>query len=381
MQVFEILTYNLKDVKFKDNINYFDDLLKASHVNYTDIMFCFNGDLGGNVCKKLIKMFPQFSEYVQYLEESKRFYKSVPDYCFSSIKNFNGQIQKYIKAEQKDDFSALLKKIPNTINFGFMGVVLDNINWYKNEFQKPVFHSNSEKIDYYDHLFNPYYSNSIRFFKEFDYGNKINLVEIVIERKILKNELEPYPDSFKEILLKLGTPTQSRLKCIFNKTENKKWLNASKTFESFMEEKSNKIGFFHNSNCLNIDEEYLINSVTPASGFSPKTIFTKIAKTKEFKYCFCKNGTYRYQFKNSYNHIFTVELMNIPFSSFFVASIRVEGYNFLHTVCVIRREAIKDSFKAKTYAEEVFSVATRVKNEYSEKLLFLYGHTPKWYAK
>ena len=290
-------------------------------------------------------------------------------------------MQKYIKAEHKEDFSALIKKIPNTINFGFMGVVLDNIDWYKNGFQEPVFYSNSKKIDYYDHQFNSYFSNSIRFFKEFDFGNKLNIVQVIIERKITEDDLELYPDLFREILIKLAGPTHSTLKCIFSKTENEKWLNASKDFSSFLEEKSNKKSVFQNSDDFNTDDGYLIDWVTPVSGFSPKTVFNKIAKAREFEYCFCKNGCYRYRFKNSNNHIFTVELMNIPFSSFFEASISIEGYNFAHTVCNTRRVTVKNPSEAKLFAEEVFDGAIKAKNEYSEKLLFLYGYTPKWYIK
>ena len=82
--------------------------------------------------------------------------------------------------DHKEDFDALLKKIPNPINFGFMGVVLDNVDWYDTASQKSDLFLQYDKHDIYDHKFNYYFSNSIRFFKEFDFGNKLNLVEIMI---------------------------------------------------------------------------------------------------------------------------------------------------------------------------------------------------------
>ncbi len=383
MKVFEFFTYNLKDVKFKNNKSYFDDFLKELDLNYTDIMFCFKSDFSGNVCKKIIKIFPQLSEYVQHLEESVCYFKSAPEYCFSSIKINGGQEQmvRYIKEEHKDEFSALIKKIPNTINFGCMGVILDNINWYKEEFHRPFFYSNCQEINYYNHQFSSYYSNSIRFFKEMDFGNKLNLVQVVIERKVFEDDLEPYSNTFREVLLKLGIPTHSRLECVFSKAEKEEWLNASKKFRCFIEEKGDEKKAFQNINHLGIDKEYLTDSVTPVSGFSPKTIFNKIAKAKGFKCCFGKNGCHRYQLKNLYEHTFIVELMNIPFSSFFEASISVEGYNFTHTLYATQRTTLKNSTEAELFAEEVFNIAIKAKNDYSEELLFLYGHTPKWYTK
>ena len=44
---------------------------------------------------------------------------------------------KYINQNHTDDFDALLKKIPKSINFGFMGIALDNVNWYDTISQKP----------------------------------------------------------------------------------------------------------------------------------------------------------------------------------------------------------------------------------------------------
>ena len=211
MQVFEIFTYNLNSIKFKDTKDYFDGLLEKFGLSYTDIMFSFTSDSSGNLCKKVVKTFPQLSEYIKHLEESERYFKSVPDNCFTSIWNNNGQIAKYIKAEQVEDFSALLRKIPNPINFGFMGVVLDNINWYKDEVQKPTFYSPTDNIDYYNHRFNTYFSNSIRFFKEFDFGNKLNIVDVVIERQIDNDSVRQYPGAFNELLESLGTPINSKL--------------------------------------------------------------------------------------------------------------------------------------------------------------------------
>ena len=380
MQVFEIFTYNLNSIKFKDTKDYFDGLLEKFGISYTDIMFCFTSDFSGNLCKKVVKTFPQLSEYIKHLEESERYFKSVPDNCFTSIWNNNGQIAKYIKAEQVEDFSALLRKIPNPINFGFMGVVLDNINWYKDEVQKPTFYSPTDNIDYYNHRFNTYFSNSIRFFKEFDFGNKLNIVDVVIERQIDNDSLRQYPGAFNELLARLGTPINSKLECVFNAEENKVWSDSSKKFKQLVEENNKICVPFSKNKQYEVDENYLIDSITPISGFSPKTVFKKIAKGKGYKYCFCKNGCYRFQHINSNKHIFTVELMNIPFSSFFDASISAKGYNYEHTVCYTGQVRVKSVADAEAFAKSVFSIADEAECKYADKLLSLYGKTPDWFV-
>ena len=158
------------------------------------------------------------------------------------------------------------------------------------------------------------------------------------------------------------------------------WSDSSKKFKQLVEE-NNKIcvPFFKNKQ-YEVDENYLIDSITPISGFSPKTVFKKIAKGKGYKYCFCKNGCYRFQHINSNKHIFTVELMNIPFSSFFDASISVKGYNYEHTVCYTGQVRVKSVADAEAFAKSVFSIADEAECKYADKLLSLYGKTPDWFV-
>ena len=282
-----------------------------------------------------------------------------------------------MNTDHKEDFDALLKKIPNPINFGFMGVVLDNVNWYDTASQKSDLFLQYDKHDIYDHKFSYYFSNSIRFFKEFDFGNKLNLVEIMIERIVRSNCLIPYPDKFKQLLNELGKPRHNALKCVFDDIENEKWINASKEFKDALN-KSEKNLIIGKEDL--IKDNYLVDSVTPVSGFSPKTVFNKVAKTKGYTNFLVKNGCYRYKKSNSNNHTFIVELLNFPFSSFFSASISVVGYNFHHNIFNTQQETIKNEICAEKYAKKVFDISALLEKEYEEKLLLLYGETPHWYV-
>lgn len=379
MQVFESFTYNLNNIKFKDTKVFFDDLFETLNLNYSGIMFCFNADSDGSNCKKVIKKFPQLEDYRQYLKESVRYFKSAPDYCLCSVKkDKEGNIVKHMNANHIDDFNALLKKIPNPINFGFMGIALDNVNWYDTISQKPAFVSRDEKYDIYDHKFSCYFSNSVRFFKEFDFGNKLNLVEIMIERMVLGDALIQYPNKFVQILNQLGEPKSKVLKCIFDDIEKKEWVNASKKVQDMINNNHNNFIIYEEESF--IKENYLIDSVTPIKGFSPKVLFNKIAKTKGYTNFSVNNSCYRFKKNNKNNHMFIVEILNQPFSSFFVAYIRVIGYNFNHTIFTTQQEIIKNKTCAEIYAKKIFDIVAQLEKEYEEKLLFLYGETPYWYV-
>lgn len=376
MRVFEIFTYNLNSIKFKDTKDYFDGLLERFDMSYTDIMFSFTDGFSGELCQKIKKTFPALSEYILHIKESERYFKSAPDNCFTSIRKNNGKIEKYLKAGHNDDFGALLKKIPRPINFGFMGVVLDNVNWYKDEFQKPVMSLPNGKYDILYHKFPYYFSNSVRFFKEFDFGNKLNLVEIMIERKAIKDSLTPCPTEFEQFLNQLGKPKYKDLKCVFDDDENKKWENASEEFNTMLNN-NNKNLIVSKKNLK--DEEYLVDWITPVSGFSPKAVFNKTAKNNGYTNFSFENGFRRYKKSNSNNHTFIVELSNPPFSSFFSTCISVVGYNFNHILFSSKEETVKDETTAKMYAEKIFEISSRLEKEYEEKLLSLYGKTPGWY--
>ena len=199
MRVFEYFTYNLNQIRFKETKDFFDNLLKTLDLQYSGVAFNFKDDYNGDICDKIIKKFPNLKEYKQYAGV-----ESSVGYFFSSFRvKDDSEIIIYVNKEHQDDFSALVRKIPNPINFGFMGVALDNVNWYGEKTQTPVFYSRVGKCDIYSNKFHCYYSNSIRLFKEFDFGNKLNLVEIMIERTIEKDDLGPYPEKFNQLLEKL----------------------------------------------------------------------------------------------------------------------------------------------------------------------------------
>lgn len=387
MQVFEYFIYNLKQIRFKDTKDYFDELLKTISVEYSDIAFQFNAGSRDDRCEKTIKKFPELAEYKLYIPFSARYAVSQEEYFLSSVRgDSDGKISTGIKPQHKEAFCELLKKIPNTINFSYMGVVLDKVDWDGTGVQSPVFYSNSEIINTYtcngfSCNFDNYFSNSIRFFKDWSCGNKINEVKIMIERQIENDILVDYPDSFKKVLEHLGKSKYSFLCCVFDDVEKKRWVEASKTFEEVIEhDRKTKNYVFSGRAEGEKQDDYIINSVTPVGGFSPKKAFGKYAKPNGYKYVSCVNGRYEYKKVNSNNHAFKAFFLNIPLSSLFEVSIEVEGYNFKHWICTTQTETVKTVDDAELYAEKVFEIASNLEKKYTEELLNNYGKTPFWYV-
>lgn len=109
-----------------------------------------------------------------------------------------------------------------------MGVVLDNISWDQETERKPIFTPNALGSIVPSHRFCTYYSNSIRFFKEFDYGNKLNLVELMVERTGDFTQLSSLPPAFGKICACLGKPMDRELKCVFSAEEKKRFRQQSR---------------------------------------------------------------------------------------------------------------------------------------------------------
>ncbi len=382
MQVFEVFEYNLNHIKFKDNKGFFDGILKELNVEYSDIAFCFETDYSGSVCDKAIKHFPVLKEYKQYLEASERWTGSPPEYRLCSIRtDCDGRILPYAQKNHIDAFCGLLKKIPNTINFGFMGVILDNIDWYGSDSQTPMVSSCLQEGVYSNFRFERHFSNSIRFFKEYDYGNKLNSVKLMIERREENGALCSYPAAFTRMLEILGKPKYQYLKCQFNDAEKEKWEESAQNVVEIIRQDRKEIDSCAAAIESSLDKMgYLLDSVTPVAGFSPKSTFVKGAKKKGYQNLSCRNGCYQYAKRNKSNHTFVVEIMNISFSSFFEGSIYAQGYNFKHVLYTANQVAIKDATYAEDYADKMFEMASEMEKKYTNLLESVYGKTPQWFA-
>lgn len=370
MRVFDIYTYNLKQLKFKDNKDFFDRMLSKYGFKYNDIGFCFKADFEGLVCDKTVSMFPALAQYKKYITSQN----NVPEYQMSSISvGENGEISLHIERAHIDDFSILLKKIPHTLNFVFMGVILDNIAWNNSFGSNPHFAPDSANRIIGDHCFTNYYSNSIRFIKEFDYGNKLNRVDILIERAWDSEKLLPCDSKLYEFSDSLGMPVSKKTVCVFDDAEREKLRIADeKMWGQIIEFKRNYSGIVSDR----IQE--ITTTFSQVKGFTPKK-FASIAGKYGYKYAKCVNGEYEYKKVNMYNHTFKVSFYVKPYTSFIASEIHVSGYNFKFSLTDIPEMIVESEESAESYVSEIFRIAYDMEKNFTDEFFSCYGKTPDWY--
>ena len=371
MRVFEMDSYNLKQLRFKENKDFFDSLLREHQFAYTDVAFTFK--FGHR--EKVSGFFPELDKYWQDIVR-KEF--SYPEKIFSSVfVDARDNVSLHLDREHLEPFDRLLKKIPNPINFGFMGVVLDNVNWYGDAAQPPVFSKRKREL-VGDSLFHCYFSNSVRFRKEFDYGNKLNLADVLIDRTGDADALAPYPARFEEFLSKLGKPKWRARKCVFDEPERARLDAEHERLRGLMKARegaySEKFGGFACDG-----DDWVLMSVTPMKGFSPKRILSGYAEEAGYRYAGYQYGIYQFQKLSPDNHLFFVEFDTGTCSSHVFASVSAKGYNFSHEICSTTQIAVRKSDDLTEYAKLVFETARQAESDWSGELLRAYGETPKWF--
>lgn len=362
MRIFEKISFNLNKIKFKENYGFLTALLDERGIAYPDLGFHFSH--AHTTMEKIKSKFPALTHYCE-------------EKVFSSTLS-GGTI--YLAEEEKSDFITLLGKIPHSYNFGFMTVVLDNIDWYGNGASEGV---NLVPPTKTSGVFNSrYYSNHIRFRKEFDYGNKYNFVTFCIERFGDDKQLEPLPLAFEEIISSLGKPYHRELQCVDDKPERERCTAAALKIRSRFE-RGQFTHRFNEFECSTPPKgptfESAVDDITPTKGISPKKAITAPARRHGYKFVSYCQGEYDYRRSNGNNHTFEVKFVVPPFTPFLFADIRVFGYNF--NVPLPGGDEIKprtDDNIAK-YAEICFGIADELEEALADELFCTFGRTPDWY--
>lgn len=387
MRVFDVYSYNLKHIRFKDNKDYFEKLLSDLGMSYTDIGFCFHSGYEDSGCQKAVDKFPGLNKYKRYYAESELYDGSLPEWQLSSVSiNESGTINAHIDRKDFDLIGNVLKKVPHSINFWSMGVLLDNIKWSENSVSTPCFKpypGNNAVI--IDSKYRCYYSNSIRFIKEFDYGNKLNEVEVLCERFGDSENIVPLPDKFEKFCSCLGKPTSFGRTMVFDKAEEEKLQIANEVIKQTIDVYKYRDWFvefkrFYPKTAQGIARE-VMDSLVPIKGFSPKKVFTDIAKNYGFKYKRCLNGLYELLKTTAYGHTIKVSFMTRPLSSLLAADISIGSYNFNFTFALFDEIIADGEAMVECYAKRVFEAAEDIEKNYAEKLFEHFGKTPDWCVK
>ncbi len=377
MRAYERISFNLKQIKFKENKEFLDSLLEKYGYKYKNIAFDFA--LGSeNDFQRINKNFPALIKYKMTLPSDPNMSGSDQETYFSSVRDLKNGEDIFVDSKDIPQFCALLNKIPNTINFGSMEVVLDGIDWYGDGSGHKA---GKPKHNFF--AFAKYFNNTIRYIKHWDSGNKYNIIDFVIDRTLSDEEIRPYPEAFEKMLAELGKPLSKNIECVFEEEEQKAWEEAKKPLQNRIlkedfsghfdryKEESQKLNSFSR----------LLEGVQPEnlSGFSPKKGFNKAAKKYGFKYNTCADGCYIYKKINENNHTITVELTKERRSKIFGTTFVFTGCNFHHYYKNLPQTEINDENEAEEFAESSFLAALEFEEKYDDEMLKAYGKTPKWY--
>ena len=352
MKIIEQIWFNLKQIRFKETKAYLDGLTDKYGWSYKNMAFSF---CTGST-EKAFKMFPMLKKYD----------RSLP---YRSIISSMDDNTLYVDKNDENELCRIITKVPNPINFGFINVYLDNIDWYGESKESLPAHF-FEGIPY------ELYGNNIRMRKEFDYGNKFNPVCITIDRSTDTGELREYPIGFTNFLTEMGKPHAKDIFCIFPEVQKEVFENKKKKLSA---ELKNKYTIESKDLIAKDGEEYIMARSQSLSGFSPKAIFTKEAKVHGYM---CKKISHRtvYAKTNEHNHMFCVDITVPPFTKLSFAELEIKGNNFNITVPLCDNDILLDCEEtAREYAKRVFDIADRVIGDVENTVYESFGNTPKWY--
>ena len=68
MRVYKILTFNIKNILFKNTLDYLESCLKENGIRYDSLSSCFTSFAGRVHLRKLFAKYPQFEKYYKVRE-------------------------------------------------------------------------------------------------------------------------------------------------------------------------------------------------------------------------------------------------------------------------------------------------------------------------
>ena len=378
MKVYETFTFNLNKIKFKDNKDFLDSLLTSLGLGYSDVAFSFVAS--EEQADNFLSRYPEFEKYKHYglwVNENS-------PVISSRYRREDETIALYIDKEHQSKLAEILKKIPRPINFPFISVMLDSVDWYGDGENEPVFSSTPGTEEQAERFFDGYHSNNIVLGKEFDWGTKYNFVYVTIDRRGDADSLAPYPEKFESFLSALGTKVyHQELRCVFATEEKRGYDEAREALRRQVDRNKfdSEFADFKLMDGKNYSDRIprKIEELTPISGFSPKAVLTQAAKKKKYRYAYFEGGIYAFKKKNQYGHTVSLNFMIEPFSSRLSAWLEYTGYNYTLGSAFFPTVIVHTENEMLRYAQKVSELSQISEEEYEEKLFETFGRTPVWF--
>lgn len=367
MRVFDKYTFNIIDkVKFKDTKKYLDDMLANLRLNYNNVSFTFQSFM--TQLNKVTEKYPNLDKYrygyYQY-NDSEVLTSLTPKWA-------NGEI--YAAKEDWDSIFSIVSKVPRGFNV-LPTLVLDKIDWYgegTREAALKVSEITEDKAMIY--LSRLVINSQIIMERQYDYGNKYNIVHVVVEATT-EGEPRDTTDIIKKLEPYLGQPDYNVRMCRFDIEENKLFekrsLECENKLKSMVEEfyPSRKHDYMKNVKFIpNLADKKKIKAAFKGTDF---TLGDRKGLLPGMNHVLCIDK-HNYQFEIVFDRT-----QSSP--DYFYFYIYVRGCNFSidSGQKIIFASSEEESVDM---LSKIADFCMKIKAEFGDMLEENFGNTPGWYT-
>ena len=390
IRVFDKYVYNIADkVKFKDTIKYLENMMQDCDLQYQDISFHFDGY---EALDKVLEKYPELSKYYfDFFRTERKILTSI------TPKWADGKI--YAEPEDWSAIFSIIAKVPRGYHL-FPAITFDKIDWYGEGVREAALNVNSTTKGHAMMCGTHTAINSqITLEREYDYGNKYNMVSVVVEATT-EDEPRDTSDIIKKLEPYLGQPAiiQNGI-CRFSIEENtllkEHERTCSKTLQRMIEDVYPEEE--RSDSAIYVDKLTYICDVYPEEKTSNSTVYVSfipnLANKKKIDKAFKETDFVlgdRDGLLPGMNHVICVDKHNYQFEitfnrtqsspNYFYFYIDVKGYNFYikseqNTIYASSEEEAME----KLYGLADFCM--KLKDEFGAILEKNFGCTPEWYMR
>ena len=368
MRVFDFYQFNIAEhVSYKDTVAYLQNMLSELGLGYKNLSF--NIDL---IMRKEISDI--IADY-PHLERYKYFYNRYRRDILTSMTPEWGQGKIYVEKDDKDSVLDIFSKAARVYNFvGTM--ILQQIDWFGDGIKPTAFNQTWDIGEPTICGSNGIVNNSIILTRSFGYGNKTNIIGLLIE-----STTDGEPRDTGELLLRLepylGKPIFSRRDCYFEPKESELFETYRKEARDILRQKISEI----DSKDKEKYRTHVNDTFVPA--LIDKKMIRDVFRDTDFTVLPKRKGDLP-----GMNSLTCVDRHNFKYTldidrsslcpTFFYFYICITGCNF---VLSSDQEVIMAADR-KEAAEKLSYLAkfvTGLKNEFGGYLAERFGDTPGWY--
>ncbi len=368
MRVFDIYTYNIVSiVKFKDTKKYVDTMLEELGLTYNNVAFTYRGFL--TPLGAMVEKYPNLSKYVHH-------YMPFRDDIITSLTPDWSKGQVYADKEDWDSLFQIVSKCPRGMNI-IPTLAFDGIDWYGEGVKPSVIGYLNEHMENGAQTFgvNNVIGNQIIMQREYDYGNKYNILQVVVEATGDGGKTPRDTSDIVEKLEKyLGKPERFVRTCRYSREKEKEFRKKSSLCENILKERietfyPRKVKFDEVPFIPNLADKKKITEAFQGTCFE---LGSRKGLLPGMNRMLCKD-THNFQYEILFDRTQTSP-------DYFYWYVYIKGHNF--RISSNQNTMYASSGKeAKERLAEIAGFCATLADEFGDMLATHFGDTPDWYIE